>query len=77
MSKSQLDSIEEWYCEDCIARIKREEDDQVNEENIDDQEEFDEEAIPEEELACDDGDVDIEIDQENEEKDEGEDNQEE
>lgn len=24
-SKSQLDAIEEWYCEDCVARIQREE----------------------------------------------------
>ena len=27
LSKKELDSIEEWYCEDCIARIKREEND--------------------------------------------------
>jgi len=24
-SKDELDAIEEWYCEDCIARINREE----------------------------------------------------
>jgi len=24
-SKEELDAIEEWYCEDCVARINREE----------------------------------------------------
>jgi len=25
MPKVELDSIEEWYCEDCVARIQKEE----------------------------------------------------
>ena len=29
-TKEELDAIQEWYCEDCIARIKKEEDEEKN-----------------------------------------------
>lgn len=50
-SKAQLDAMEEWYCEDCIARIQRE-DAGLNDE--DNQDYGDEE------------DIDVNIDQEEE-----------
>ena len=30
-SKEELDTMEEWYCEDCLARISREEEEQLGE----------------------------------------------
>jgi len=31
-TKDEVDLIEEWYCEDCIQRIKNEDDDEKEEE---------------------------------------------
>ena len=36
-SKAELDTMEEWYCEDCQARISREEDEPANEDYEDGQ----------------------------------------
>ena len=41
MSKIELDSIEEWYCEDCVARIQKEEEGGQNDEEMDEEEEED------------------------------------
>ena len=45
-SKAELDIMEEWYCEDCLARISREEDEPANdfEEDQDVEIEIDDEA---------------------------------
>lgn len=34
-SKEELDAIEEWYCEDCVARIKKEDEPRDEEEDGD------------------------------------------
>jgi hypothetical protein len=55
-SKQELDTIEEWYCEDCVARIQREEEDLNNNNHIHNEaEEYEEEE---------DEEIDIHIDQE-------------
>ncbi len=58
-SKKELDTIEEWYCEDCVARIQREEEDpniNNNMHNEAEEEEYEEENEDEE--------IDVHIDQE-------------
>lgn len=47
-SKAELDSMEEWYCEDCVARIKREDEGLPEEE---------------EDLEMDEGDIEVNIDE--------------
>lgn len=75
-SKPELDAIEEWYCEDCVARIQREEeggqnDDEEMEEEDEDEDievQIDQEDIQMQEqveaLNQEINDIDLEIDQE-------------
>lgn len=67
-SKEELDAIEEWYCEDCIARIQRENDEQnqgyIEEEDIElNLEEEEDEHVQDEE----EDDLEINLDEEEEE----------